>query len=112
MEVSQAATHVKEEASSLNVQPSPSEGPERLLSNPESWSLSGGVIGGILQNLSKCIIKNEEDARVALHVSTCLTQSLLKYRLESMPQEILKASLSSESTKTLLKEHSTSDFEA
>lgn len=106
-----AASDVKELANTLNIKPVVKDS-EQLLSSPETWNISEGMLGEIMQNLSKCVIKNEEDARVALHVSTCLTHALLKYRLENMPAELLKATLSSESTKALLKEHAVTDFDA
>ncbi|XP_077978409.1 uncharacterized protein LOC144433889 isoform X2 [Glandiceps talaboti] len=49
----------------------------------------GSNLGVLLKELSTCIVRNEEDAAMALQVSNALTQALLNYRLRNVPAELM-----------------------
>ncbi|XP_006814094.2 SWI/SNF-related matrix-associated actin-dependent regulator of chromatin subfamily A-like protein 1 [Saccoglossus kowalevskii] len=44
-------------------------------------------MSNLLKDLSKCVVRNEEDAAIALQVSNALTQALLNYRTQGMTNE-------------------------
>uniref|UniRef100_T1J8D2 U1-type domain-containing protein n=1 Tax=Strigamia maritima TaxID=126957 RepID=T1J8D2_STRMM len=84
-----------------------------LEDDPDSLSLSKGSLGALLRVLSKCEVKNEEDAQMALQVSNALTASLFKYRVQSMSSEcvqVLNSNLSGTALKLLVGETKTEDL--
>ncbi|ESP00185.1 hypothetical protein LOTGIDRAFT_238678 [Lottia gigantea] len=58
-------------------------------------SRSGGMsdMSVLMQSLSNSLISNEDEAEMALQVSNALTQALLKYRLKTLPPEMVKDAL-------------------
>ncbi|XP_014662564.1 PREDICTED: uncharacterized protein LOC106805481 isoform X2 [Priapulus caudatus] len=54
---------------------------------PLLTSADSGVME-LLNNLSNCVVNNEEEAAIALRVSNALTQALLQYRLRNVTTEV------------------------
>lgn len=53
-------------------------------------AVSEGPLGELLKKLSKCVVKNESDASMALYVSRALLGSLVEYRSKQHPEMAAK----------------------